>query len=1171
MADPEIVVRGRFDDARLNAGLSRTTSRLGRFAGAAGRAVALGTGVAVVAAAQLGQVSVQAASDAQQSVGATRTVYEKYAAAVIKSSRRAADAVGLSANEYRENANVLGALLKNQGVGTDKLAGQTQRLVRQGADLAATFGGPTRQAVEALASAYKGEFDPLEQYGISLKQSTVNTAALGVANVKTTTEFKKLSVAQQTAAKRQATTNLIMLQGKDAAGAFARESNTLAGQQQRLSANVENLQAKLGKALLPALTDLTRYGNTTVVPWLDRMITAFRDGDSDVSQMAGTFKGEVAPALKTIGDALRDAYPQLKAAVQELPSLGDVASVSAVGIRFLADHVHLLADALPFLAIGFAAFKAAQLASNVAMAAKVPLMIAQIRATRELAVATRELAAAQGTQTAAAARSTAATAVAGRGVSKLGKLARGTAGIAGLGALAVAGSTSSDSVGLLSSALGGALTGGMLAPGPWGVLGGAVAGVGAHLLTTRDSTVAASEAFGAGKKPATDYASSLDEITGAAQRATKEVAALALQQKGGIEAGRTLGIASKDLVGYLLGNEKATRRVNEAMRLKNITTQQEADAVGKLDQVLGNQRRQYQQQAEAVGNVAIASGKLGRALGDIKGRGAIVAKVEQKGFPETERGLGRLLVGLDKVRSKRQIQAVIKALGIDATVKGVRKVIEAIEAARQTRGDLPKFERGVRGSVDAATREGKRGGEGLKRLIEGPLRRTSGDVPKLSPDLQAAINRANAIASSGGQGVGSALKSGVLVGMSGLGSALASRAASAVSFAIAAARAAAKAKSPSREMMLLGKDMSDGLVIGIAKRAAEQKKAGKDAVLALLSGVTSGASGAQRSLDKITKLIEKRIKGKGEAARERATRKHLKDEYAAITQNAKAQDKLNGKLKTAVDRLKAAVQARRDYAAAVKSGIVEFGNITQLGQNEDGTVSLSTLLQQGRDRLSQARRFADLIQSLSGRLNRTSLQQLIDAGVSGGLATAEALAAGGDAAITETNAIAAELARVGQQLGTRTAGHFHDAGVRTAQGLVRGLESQERKLDKVARRLARKLAQAVREELGIRSPSRAFEKIGGQTVRGLELGLDETRARRAGAQLATAVQDGFKRPQLTTAAPVPVAGAAGSWGGPRELTLTLSADTMSALEQGRVYTTRVNLSQGAGGKRVRSW
>jgi hypothetical protein len=243
--------------------------------------VAAGAGVIA-----FGVKAVQSASAAQQSLGATETVFGRYADTVERTSNKAAQAVGLSANEYRESANLIGSLFKNQGVAADKLAGQTDNMVRTGADLAATFGGKTSEAVAALGSAFKGEFDPLERYGISLKQSTINAELARRGE-------DKLTGAALAAAKQRATTALITKQAGDSLGAFGRESNTLAGQQQRLGASWENIKAKAGSVLLPALTSVASYANSKLLPGLGRLASGF----GPVAQRIG---GQLAPAVNRL-------------------------------------------------------------------------------------------------------------------------------------------------------------------------------------------------------------------------------------------------------------------------------------------------------------------------------------------------------------------------------------------------------------------------------------------------------------------------------------------------------------------------------------------------------------------------------------------------------------------------------------------------------------------------------------------------------------------------------------------------------------------------------------------------------------------------------------------------------------------------------------------------------
>lgn len=282
--------------SKLGQGESRL-SRFGRGAGRVGKAVAGGLAVAGAAGVALAVSAVKSASNAQQSLGATETVFGRYASKIVRNSDRAAQAVGLSANEYRESANLIGSLFKNQGVAADRLAGKTDQMVRTGADLAATYGGTTREAVEALGSAFKGEFDPLERYGISLKQSTINAelAARGE---------DKLTGAALAAAKQRATTRLITKQAGDALGAFGRESNTLAGQQQRLGASWENIKAKAGSALLPALTSVASFANTTLLPGLSRMVTGFRPVAQEIGGRVATAFQRFRPLLETIGQTI---------------------------------------------------------------------------------------------------------------------------------------------------------------------------------------------------------------------------------------------------------------------------------------------------------------------------------------------------------------------------------------------------------------------------------------------------------------------------------------------------------------------------------------------------------------------------------------------------------------------------------------------------------------------------------------------------------------------------------------------------------------------------------------------------------------------------------------------------------------------------------------------------
>lgn len=257
---------------------SSTAQRLGdRMSKLRGPALAAVGGIAL-----LGKASAEAASKAQQSLGGTQAIFGKFADDIIKTSDRAAKKYGLSANEYRESANLIGALLKNQGVAMDKLGPATDQLVARGADLASMFGGTTSEAVEALSAAFKGEFDSLDKYGVSLSAAKIQAELAAKGQ-------DKLTGSALDAAKQQATTRLIMKQSADAAGNFAKESTTAAGSQQIAAAQFENTKAKLGTVLLPILAK----GSAA----LGKFATFASENSKTVQILAGVIVGLAAVVL----------------------------------------------------------------------------------------------------------------------------------------------------------------------------------------------------------------------------------------------------------------------------------------------------------------------------------------------------------------------------------------------------------------------------------------------------------------------------------------------------------------------------------------------------------------------------------------------------------------------------------------------------------------------------------------------------------------------------------------------------------------------------------------------------------------------------------------------------------------------------------------------------------
>lgn len=234
------------------------TAKFERRLGTARRTAGL-VGVALVGA---GAAARKYASEAQQSAGAVEAVFGRQAGAVRKAARSAAKDLGLARSEYENMSAVFGAQLKNLGVATEQLVPLNGRLIKLGGDLAATFGGTTSEAVEALSSLMRGERDPIERYGVSIKQADINAqlAAKGQS---------KLTGAAKRQAETEATLALLFKQTAKAQGQRAREAGSDAQAAEVASAKMKNAWASFGTAVLP-ITTAFATGLATAATWAER-------------------------------------------------------------------------------------------------------------------------------------------------------------------------------------------------------------------------------------------------------------------------------------------------------------------------------------------------------------------------------------------------------------------------------------------------------------------------------------------------------------------------------------------------------------------------------------------------------------------------------------------------------------------------------------------------------------------------------------------------------------------------------------------------------------------------------------------------------------------------------------------------------------------------------------
>lgn len=330
------------DLARSSQRAAEKTKTMGdSFKSAAGKAADFAGKYKVHATAALGGIgliakeSISYAAEAEQSYGAVESIFGNHAQGIISASKGAAEAVGLSGREYRELTASTGAMLKNMGMPMDEVASKSQNLVGVASDLAATFGGSTKDAIEAVNALMRGEADPIERYGVSIKQSDINArmAAKGL---------DKLTGSAAKQAQAQTLLEMLTEQTSSAQGQFGRETDTAAHKQQVATAKFNDAKEAIGTGLLPMFAELASKG-AVLAGVIGRHPKVFIALGTAVGIAAAAIvaMATVAPIFTAISGAAAAAemsmwgYVAAQAAALA-PILAVVAAVAAVGVALWA-------------------------------------------------------------------------------------------------------------------------------------------------------------------------------------------------------------------------------------------------------------------------------------------------------------------------------------------------------------------------------------------------------------------------------------------------------------------------------------------------------------------------------------------------------------------------------------------------------------------------------------------------------------------------------------------------------------------------------------------------------------------------------------------------------------------------------------------------------------------
>lgn len=298
--------------------------------------------------------------------------------------------------------------------------------------------------------------------------------------------------------------------------------------------------------------------------------------------------------------------------------------------------------------------------------------------------------------------------------------------------------------------------------------------------------------------------------------------------------------------------------------------------------------------------------------------------------------------------------------------------------------------------------------------------------------------------------------------------------------------------SPSKEFEKVGNYVNDGFRKG-------------------LDGNKKQIYDAFNDLKKMLKDLSKSSKASSSERRKAAAAyseltKKLTDERSTLGKLANQYDVLTDKIKAADDAYKAAIKTRDDYRKQITDKYSDISSPTK-------ETTYASYVESLKKQIEDAKLFSNALQRLRGfGLNDELYKDLLEQGPSA-LPFINELLDKGIEGINEVNNLGKDLDVVGAHIGKTGSDALYQAGVDSAKGLLNGLKSQQKALEKQMDAIASTMVKSIKKKLGIKSPSRAFMEVGGYSAQGLIKGLDEMSGmvERSAARTGLAAVDSLRK------------------------------------------------------------
>ena len=281
---------------QLNA-LGQSINSIGRTAGVA--AIGYGVFVTAVKASDFAMQAIEGAKNLERNLLGLKSVFEDVTPQ-MRNFAMQAEAMGLSQSEAAKASTFIGSVLKQSGFSIEETADLTERLVKLGTDLSLTYGYDVQEALMGMTALFRGEYDPIEKFGVAMKQSEINSELAA-------RKLNHLTGAARRFAEQQIRVELLFQRSADAQGAFERGAGTLAVEQLKLQAAFNNVRETVATNLLPVLAKATMALGEGLTQAEPKIRQAFIALEPIIGRLAET----LLPKILEVGLSMLDGFNEL--------------------------------------------------------------------------------------------------------------------------------------------------------------------------------------------------------------------------------------------------------------------------------------------------------------------------------------------------------------------------------------------------------------------------------------------------------------------------------------------------------------------------------------------------------------------------------------------------------------------------------------------------------------------------------------------------------------------------------------------------------------------------------------------------------------------------------------------------------------------------------------------